>query len=324
MADYTLTTPTGFFNATIAPVFNDNIFSEDNLSSEIQKPDLTPVTTIRNQIDAAANDEDLSTTEFDAAADLARQKLISDITSADVYTRGKRDLEFNISAERDVQFEQGKQLLQDLDTYIESSRATVVQRDYEKELERQEEALKDQQKYELQLMALKLGVDPSDMSRKDLRTAIAQATASQYQDALSLDTLRASGSGSGSSTKCPTGQVYNELLGSCVNNTSTNDIYTLASYISKQLQGQKVNSSGQPISSIYGDSAYKVGTPELQKAIADTLWEQYGIPTGANTVGNTASWIYAGLDSPRNSNNNGNDSVFCQMYPNDPSCQSNQ
>lgn len=180
-----VTTPLGFFSNTIEPVFNEDIFTEDNLSEEVQKPDLTSPLVLRDQIMQAAGDEELSLTEFDASANLARQTLISDLSEQDVFTRSKRDLQFNISAEQGIQFQQGRQLLSDIDAFVDSQRATVVQREYEKELERQEELLKEEKKEQLQLMAMQMGIDPDGMSRKDLRSAIAGTSAERYSRTLS-------------------------------------------------------------------------------------------------------------------------------------------
>lgn len=209
MAEYNITTPTGFFNSTIAPVFSENIFSAENLSEEGQKPDLTPITTIRQQIDTAANDGDISSLQFDAASSLARQQLLSNITSQDTYTRGKRDLEFNISAERDIQFNQGQQLLRDLDTYITASRATVVQREYEEKLKEEEKKLEEQKKEELQLMAMKLGIDPNGLNRKTLRKSIAAEVAKQYKDKLSTDRM-----GKGGASTANKGLTWDPITGS--------------------------------------------------------------------------------------------------------------
>lgn len=209
MAEYNITTPTGFFNSTIAPVFSEDIFSAENLSQEGQRPDLTPITTIRQQVDTAANDGEISSLQFDAAASLARQKLLSNITSQDTYTRGKRDLEFNINAERDIQFNQGQQLLRDLDTYITASRATVVQREYEEKLKEEEKKLEEKKKEELQLMAMKLGIDPNGLSRKDLRTKISAEVAKQYKDKLSTDRM-----GKGGASTANKGLTWDPTTGS--------------------------------------------------------------------------------------------------------------
>lgn len=273
MAEYTLTTPNGFFNSTIAPVFEENIFTEANLSNEIQKPDLTPVTTIRAQVDAASTDKDISTIEFDASANLARQKLISDITSQDSYTRGKRDLEFNINAERDIQFKQGQQLLSDLDTYITSSRATVVQRDYEKQLKKEEEKLKEAQKAELQLMAMKLGVDPGGLNRKTLRTVIAKEAAKQYADALKTSGIKSGGS---SADKCPTGFYMDPFDKTCVPNITQAVANDQAMKIKKSIKDANpgVNYSN-----------------EQMKQHIETGLNDIGITTGPGSYGgNASSW----------------------------------
>ncbi len=221
-------TPLGFFSNTIEPVFNENIFSEENLSGEVQKPDLISPLVLRDNVMKAANDEDLSLTEFDAAANLARQTLTSDLTNQDVYTRSKRDLEFNINAERDIQFQQGRQLLSDVDAFIESQRATVVQREYEKELERQEELLKEEKKEQLQLMAMQMGIDPDGMSRKDLRSAIAGMNADAYSRATSgsggSSRSRSGGSSGGSSSKCPTG-FSKSITGECIPSSAVDAAY---------------------------------------------------------------------------------------------------
>lgn len=192
-----VTTPVGFFSNTIEPVFNEDVFSEDNLSEEVQKPDFTSPLVLRDNIMMAAGDEDLSLTEFDASANLARQNLLSDLSSQDIYTRSKRDLQFNIGAERDIQFQQGRQLLSDIDAFIDSQRATVVQREYEKELERQEELLKEEKKEQLQLMAMQMGIDPDGMSRKELRSVIAGGQAELVSRSKSGGSSRSGGGRSG-------------------------------------------------------------------------------------------------------------------------------
>lgn len=292
MAEYNITTPTGFFNSTIAPVFSENIFSAENLSEEGQKPDLTPITTIRQQIDTAANDGDISSLQFDAASSLARQQLLSNITSQDTYTRGKRDLEFNINAERDIQFNQGQQLLRDLDTYITASRATVVQREYEEKLKEEEKKLEEQKKEELQLMAMKLGIDPNGLSRKDLRKSISAEVAKQYKDKLSTDRM---GKG-GSSSKCQNGYVFNEILGTCVPNYSTNDIYTVAQVIANEANGIRMDASGNFISSAKGGTS--LSPSQTQQYIAGGL-SKYGIFTAPGTTGYNASYFGSGQAVPK-------------------------
>lgn len=207
-----VTTPLGFFSNTIKPTFNQDIFSEDNLSEEVQKPDLTSPLVLRDNVMKAAGDEDLSLTEFDAAANLARQTLLSDLSSQDIYTRSKRDLQFNIGAERDIQFQQGRQLLSDIDAFIESQRATVVQREYEKELKRQEELLKEEKKEQLQLMAMQMGIDPDGMSRKELRSAIAGKSA----EVEAYSRSRSGGSG-GKTKEEYQSQIKKTLLGQASN-----------------------------------------------------------------------------------------------------------
>jgi len=236
-----VTTPTGFFSNTIKPVFNDDIFSEENLSEEIQKPDLTSPITVRDSITKAAADEDLSLGEFDAAANLATQTLLSDISSQDAFSRTKRDLEFNIQAERGVQFQQGRQLVSDLDAFVQSNRATVVQREYEKELKRQEKLLEQQRVEELQLMAMQLGIDPEGMSRKNLRSKIAGSQADRYSNSLIKSTSKSGSSGSsgrsgssggssgGSSKsgKCSTGFKMS-IDGKCIPSSATDAAYLLS------------------------------------------------------------------------------------------------
>ena len=224
------TNPNSFFATTIDPVFSDEIFSEENLSNEYQKPDLKPTSVFRDTITTAANDEDLSLGEYDAAASLATQELESQLLNQDNYTRSKRDLEFNINAERDVQFNQGQQLLRDIDAYTQAQRATVVQREYEKELERQEELLADEKKEALQLQAMQLGIDPNGLSRKELRTAIAEMTATQYQDKLTTSRMSKGGS---SSDGCPAGTK--ESVFGCVPTATQNDVVNAMTLANNQL-----------------------------------------------------------------------------------------
>lgn len=264
MAD--ITTPLGFFSNTIQPVFNENIFSQENLGSEVQKPNLTSPLVLRDQITKAASDEDMSLTEFDASANLARQTLLSDLTNADVYTRSKRDLEFNINAERDVQLQQGRQLLADIDAFTESQRAIVQQREYEKELKRQEELLKEQKKEELEMIAMQLGKDPSGMSRKALKSLIAKAYSSKYSSSgggRGGSSRVSSGSGSSggysvasSSGKCPTGYKKG-VDGRCY----PTDVVTYAT---------QIRNYGQVPEGYYGPEIRKLSEDELANTFYST------------------------------------------------------
>lgn len=209
-----ITTPVGFFNDAIAPVFEQDIFSQENLATEMDRPEMTNVFTLRQNISDAANDEDLSLLQFDAAANLARQKVESDLQNRDAYTRLKRDLEFNINAERDVQFQQGSQLLRDIDAFTEANRATVMQREYEKELERQEELLKEQKKEELQMMAMQMGIDPTEMSRKELIKNISAVSGRSISGA--SGSSRGSSYSSGGKKQCPYGYTWSDYQGGCI------------------------------------------------------------------------------------------------------------
>lgn len=289
MAD--ITTPLGFFSNTIQPVFNENIFSQENLGSEVQKPNLTSPLVLRDQITKAASDKDMSLTEFDASANLARQTLLSDLTNADVYTRSKRDLEFNINAERDVQLQQGRQLLADIDAFTESQRAIVQQREYEKELKRQEELMKEQKKEELEMMAMQLGIDPSGMSRKSLKSAIAGYQAKRTSSSSSRSSGGGSRSGSSggysvasSSGKCTTGYKKG-VDGRCY----PTDVVTYAT---------QIKNYGQVPEGYYGPEIGKLSEDELANTFYSTgIYNPNQVRMGID--------VYSGYYPPRSGSGGG-------------------